>query len=119
MRRPLGPSVRGIPRWPARPVFQPGLRPDVRGRPRRYRTVRRFGPQGVVYVHHPRIIPPAVVDLGQLVGLIYRSGNWQPGRPQTYIHFMQNPPRLVSSPDGRQLYIVGGRYQVTPRGIEG
>jgi hypothetical protein len=32
---------------------------------------------------------------------------------------MEDPPRLVSNIDGTQLYIVGGSYQVTPRGIEG
>lgn len=66
-----------------------------------------------------RVIPPVVVDLGELVGLIYRSDKGQPGRPQKYIHFMEKPPRLVSNVEGRQLYVVGGSYRVTSRGIEG
>ncbi len=64
-------------------------------------------------------IPPVVVELGQLVGLIYRSDKGKPGYPSMYIHFLENPPRLVSNVAGTQLYLVGGSYQVTSRGIEG
>jgi hypothetical protein len=64
-------------------------------------------------------MPPIVVELGNLLGLIYRSDKGQPGRQRAYIHVMQDPPRLVSNPEGTQLYIVGGSYRVTRRGIEG
>jgi hypothetical protein len=84
-----------------------------------YRQFNLFEPTRLDYVHHPRLIPPIVVELGELAGLIYRSDKWQPGRPRTYIHFMENPPRLASDVSGTQLYIVGGDYRVTPRGIEG
>jgi hypothetical protein len=84
-----------------------------------YHGFNGFEPARVVKVHHPRVIPPVVVELGELVGLIYRSDKGQPGQPQTYIHRMEDPPRLVSNVEGTQLYIVGGSYQVTPRGIEG
>jgi hypothetical protein len=60
-----------------------------------------------------------VVELGELVGLVYRSDKGQRGEPRNYIHFMQDPPRLVSNVEGTQLYIVGGSYRVTRRGIEG
>ncbi|NGZ08877.1 MAG: hypothetical protein CV088_05745 [Nitrospira sp. LK70] len=84
-----------------------------------YRGFNGFEPAQVVKVHHHRVIPPVVVELGELVGLMYRSDKGQPGQPQTYIHRMDDPPRLVSNIEGTQLYIVGGSYQVTPRGIEG
>lgn len=84
-----------------------------------YRQFNRFEPARIEHVHHPRLIPPVVVELGELAGLIYRSDKWQPGSPRTYIHFMENPPRLVSNVRGTQLYIVGGDYRVTSRGIEG
>lgn len=84
-----------------------------------YHGFNGFESAQVVKVHHPRVIPPVVVELGELVGLMYRSDKRQPGRPQTYIHRMEDPPRLVSNIEGTQLYIVGGSYQVTPRGIEG
>jgi hypothetical protein len=84
-----------------------------------YQAFNRFGPSHVVRISHPRVIPPVVVELGELVGLIYRSDKGRPGRPRTYIHFMENPPRLVCNPEGTQLYVVGGSYRVTQQGIEG
>lgn len=84
-----------------------------------YERFNRFGPSQVVRVRFPRVIPPVVVELGELAGLIYRSDKWYPGQPLTYIHLMQDPPRLVSNIEGTQLYILGGSYRVTSRGIEG
>ncbi len=84
-----------------------------------YQVFNRFEPSRVKRVRHPRLMPPVVVELGELAGVIYRSDKGQPGRPLTYIHFMQDLPRLVSNVAGTQLYIVGGSYRVTPRGIEG
>jgi Transglutaminase-like superfamily len=74
------------------------------------RSIRRIA--------HSRLIPPIVVELGRLVGLIYRSNKWV-GRPRNYIHYMQDPPQLVCDVAGRRLFIVGGTYRVTARGIEG
>ena len=84
-----------------------------------YYAFNGFDPLQVVKVHHSRVIPPIVVELGELVGVMYRSDKGQPGQPRTYIHRMEDPPRLVSNVEGTQLYIVGGSYQVTSRGIEG
>ena len=38
---------------------------------------------------------------------------------RTYIHFMDDPPRLLCDARGRQLYVQGGSYRITQRGIEG
>ena len=84
-----------------------------------YRAFHSFGPSRVRIVGRSRIIPPIAVDLGELVGVMYRSDKGRPGLPRTYIHRMENPPRLFSNVKGTQLYIVGGSYRVTPRGIEG
>jgi hypothetical protein len=84
-----------------------------------YLQFNGFVPSRVISVTHPRVIPPVVVELGELVGVIYRSDKGCPGRPQTYIHFMESPPRLVCNPEGTQLYVVGGNYRITRRGIEG
>lgn len=86
---------------------------------RLYQVFNGFGPSRLVRVRQLRLIPPVVVGLGDLVGLIYRSDKWQPGQPRTYIHFMKNPPRLVSNIEGTQLYLVGGDYRITRQGIEG
>jgi hypothetical protein len=32
---------------------------------------------------------------------------------------MEEPPRLMCSANGRQLYVLGGNYRLTRRGIEG
>jgi hypothetical protein len=84
-----------------------------------YHAFNGFEPAHIMQVRHPRVIPPVVVKLGELVGLMYRSDKGQRGQPLTYIHRMENPPHLVSNAEGTQLYVVGGSYRVTPRGIEG
>ena len=66
-----------------------------------------------------RLMPKVLVNLGELRGLIYSSDKEQCGRPRTFIHFMESPPLLASDVRGTQLYIVGGIYRVTARGIEG
>jgi len=76
-------------------------------------------PGRLLRVRHPRLMPEAVAELGRLVGVIYRSDRATPGQPRTYLHFMRDPPRLVSDAAGKQLYVVGGTYKVTSRGIEG
>ena len=83
-----------------------------------FRSFARTPAQSVERVAHPRLVPPVVVELGELAALVYRSRKWT-GRPRAYIHFLDDPPRLVSDPSGRRLFIVGGSYRVTSRGIEG
>ena len=60
---------------------------------------------------------PSLVDLGRLRGVIYSRGS--SGGSRTYIPFMRTPPRLACDRTGRQLYVLGGNYRVTKRGIEG
>jgi hypothetical protein len=35
------------------------------------------------------------------------------------VHFMRTQPTLAANPEGTQLYILGGRYRVTKKGIVG
>ncbi len=73
------------------------------------------GPQPSV-----RLRQRPLVEFAQLRGLIYRKRLVPGGRPRTFIHFFQGcRPRLVRDPSGRRLYILGGNYRITPRGIEG
>src|SRR5512132_327710 len=97
----------------------PGLAGDMDQGMALYRAFNGLAPARIRKARHPRLMPPVVVALGDLVGLIYRSDKGQPGRPSTYIHFMEEPPLLVSNPTGSQLYLIGGSYRVTGRGIEG
>lgn len=83
-----------------------------------YRQFTRMPARSIERVAHARLMPPVVIEIGRLAGLVYRSSKWV-GHPRTYIHFMDDPPRLVADVTGRRLFIVGGNYRVTPRGIEG
>jgi hypothetical protein len=70
-------------------------------------------------INSTRTIPESVVEVGELVGLIYRSDKDSPGKFKNFIHFMETPPKLISDIEGKQLYLMGGAYQVTENGIEG
>jgi len=63
--------------------------------------------------------PLPLAPLGELRGVIYRK----PGRPgetaKNYVHFFEQAPLLAADPRGRRLFIIGGQYRVTKRGIEG
>jgi hypothetical protein len=84
-----------------------------------FQKFHSFAPPRIIRASCSRVMPRVLVNLGELRGLIYRSDKGQCGRPRTFIHFMETPPRLACDPSGKQLYIVGGNYRVTPRGIEG
>jgi hypothetical protein len=85
----------------------------------RFHLFHCFDPATVVRAPCRRLIPKVLVHLGHLRGLIYSSDKGTRGYRRTYIHFMERPPRLTCNPEGNQLYIIGGRYRITPRGIEG
>ena len=55
--------------------------------------------------------------MGALRGVVYTKDHGKAKR--TFIHFMDDPPRLLCDAKGRQLYVLGGSYRVTRRGIEG
>lgn len=65
--------------------------------------------------------PRVLVELGELRALVYRAarGTGAAGRRQSYVHHFETPPRLLADPEGRRLFIAGGRFRVTRRGIEG
>jgi len=102
------------------------MRPDIYSRAVEELTDARtlferfhdFAPPTILRRRCPPM-PPVLVKLGRLRGVIYSSDKWQSGKPRTYIHFMDRPPLLACDPTGTQLHIVGGRYRVTARGIEG
>jgi len=78
-----------------------------------------FRPPSLMRYRCRRAIPRVLVSLGELRGLIYRSDRGRRGYPRTFIHFLEEPAGLACDPTGRQLYILGGSYRVTRRGIEG
>lgn len=84
-----------------------------------FERFHRFAPPELRRAKCHRFIPPVLMHVGELRGLIYRSDRGQCGSPRTFIHFLRTPARLACDPEGRQLYVLGGHYRVTPRGIEG
>ena len=61
-----------------------------------------------------------ILPVGELRGLIYRRRRWPGEAPKTYVHFFKRRlPHLAADPSGTRLYIVGGQYRFTHRGIEG
>jgi len=78
-----------------------------------------FAPPRILRRRCRRLMPKVLVNLGELRGLIYSSDKGQCGQPRTFIHFMDTPPLLTTDARGMQLYIIGGNYRVTARGIEG
>lgn len=56
--------------------------------------------------------------IGNMVGVAYEAT--RDGKTDRYFHEFKKSarPNLVSRDDGKQLYITGGRYKVTDRGIE-
>jgi len=83
-----------------------------------FREFHDFGP-GAIFTGRCSRPAPVMVRLGRLKGLIYSSDRGRCGRPRTFVHFMQTPPVLAANPEGTQLYILGGRYRVTRKGIVG
>lgn len=60
-----------------------------------------------------------LAPLGELRGVIYRKPGLPGEAAKNYVHFFDRTPLLAADPMGHRLFIIGGRYRVTKRGIEG
>jgi hypothetical protein len=83
-----------------------------------------FSPHRVTRVKAPSRIPRTMVKLGELEAIVYRSDKWAggPDNPKgkhiLYEHTTQRPrPMLATDPDGRDVFIVGGKMRVTADGL--
>lgn len=83
---------------------------------RLYREFSGHEPDETETVTVPEI-PRAVMVIGELEGVIYSTV--RDDEHERYIHKFRakSRPLLCVSPDGDQLYIVGGLYEFTDRGI--
>lgn len=71
----------------------------------------------IVYKIDSLRIPDVLVRLGELVEVTYKSDKFD-RRSRLYVHkFGKDKPVLAASKDGC-LFIVGGGYKITARGIE-
>lgn len=62
-------------------------------------------------------MPKTVVAIGQIDGILYTTV--RDGKTEKYIHKFSRKarPLFAVSPDGQQLFILGGEYDFTERGI--
>jgi hypothetical protein len=78
-------------------------------------------PDELVEVEDERYEGETLVELGRLRAVTYTTNKGGEGLID-YVHDFEtegdDPPRLCVDDDGN-LAIVGGSYEVTPRGIEG
>ena len=64
--------------------------------------------------------PRVLVELGELRAVVYRAARGAGGdSSRNYVHFFDQPPQLLADATGRRLFIAGGQFRVTRRGIEG
>lgn len=70
----------------------------------------------VATVKKPRY-PNAVLMVGECDGILYRTV--RDGKPEAYIHKFKkgSRPLFCVSPDGKQLFLLGGAFSFTDRGI--
>lgn len=70
----------------------------------------------IEYTEKP-VIPDAMMVIGELEAVIYSTV--RDDEHERYIHKFRvsSRPLICVSPDGDQLFIVGGRYEFTDRGI--
>lgn len=62
-------------------------------------------------------VPKVALVVGRCDGVLYTT--MRDGRIEKYIHRFKAKvaPALCASPDGRQLFLVGGSFEFTERGI--
>lgn len=88
-----------------------------------YEAFHRRPPDRVLRRRQPRVIPETLVHLGRVRAIVYeaRRGRADPNgeQPRTFVHVFEERPDLACDPEGRQLFLLGGGYRVSRRGIEG
>lgn len=65
--------------------------------------------------------PQALIELGQLRAVWYRSSKWgrRAPRGRDYLHEFESPRPVLAADDQERLHVVGGAYRITSDGIEG
>lgn len=95
---------------------QISLRKDVQRAARLYERFSGHEAEAVGKVTIPAL-PKTMVSVGEVDFIGYTT--IRDGKVEKYIHkFAQKDKALLCvSPDGKQIYLVGGRYTFTERGI--
>jgi hypothetical protein len=66
-----------------------------------------------------QVMGPPMTPVGELRGVIYRKPGLPGEAQKNYVHFFKQAPLLAADSMGQKLFIIGGHYRVTKRGIEG
>lgn len=92
------------------------LEPDIQEAIDRFTGFRGDPPEAVEILEVPDF-SPVVLTMGECLGVIYETV--RDGEKEKYIHQFKKSarPLLCVSSDGQQLYLIGGSYSVTDRGI--
>jgi hypothetical protein len=63
------------------------------------------------------VVPDVLIYIGEIDGLMYSTV--RDGKKELYIHEFKGEakPEFCVSPDGKQIFLVGGHYNFTERGI--
>jgi len=83
----------------------------------RFTGFRGDAPQSIEQIELKQI-DPVQLTMGRCLGIMYETV--RDGEREQYLHEFEKSarPLLTVSSDGLQLYLIGGSYSVTDRGIE-
>jgi hypothetical protein len=89
---------------------------QVREAARRFENFTGHAPGKVRRIKVPSY-PGAALAIGPCLGIMYSTV--RDGRAEKYVHRFgaKSRPLLAASSDGTQLYLLGGAYNFTERGI--
>lgn len=67
--------------------------------------------------HKKPVFPDVALYVGECTGIMYEAV--RDGKTENYIHEFKegSQPMLISSHDGKQLFLLGGKYQFKDDGI--
>ena len=81
-----------------------------------YEDFREAKPKRIVRLNYDDVIPKSLMSIGNLVEVRYDTTRG--GKVEKYQHkFHAGSRPLLCASDTGLLYIIGGRYEVTERGI--
>lgn len=83
---------------------------------RLYEDFSGMKPETIVKVRKPDY-DDVIVAFGECEGILYKT--MRDGEVEHYIHRFRakSRPLIAASSDGKQLYLLGGKYKFTDRGI--
>jgi hypothetical protein len=81
-----------------------------------YERFSGHDPEPIGHINIPKI-PRVGVAIGEVDGILYST--IRDGKFEKYIHkfHKKDRPMFIVSPDGKQLFLIGGNYTFTERGI--